>query len=118
MMRRITAAAFVVAMLDAVSTYVFIASGRGVEANPFLQFINDVPEAVFFVQILAVFGLACLLKIFEIPAAALPTPLRTRVYKAATATFAAAIAYRAAVVVNNMLGIVAGITPLADLLYA
>ncbi len=118
MMRRITAAAFIVSLLDAVSTYVFIASGRGVEANPLLQFINDVPEAVFLVQILAVSGLACLLKIFEIPAAVLPTPLRMRVYKAASAVFAAAIAYRAAVVVNNVLGIAVGITPLADLLYA
>ncbi len=118
MMRRITAAAFIVSLLDAVSTYVFIASGRGVEANPFLQFINDVPEAVFLVQILVVFGLACLLKIFEILAAMLSTPLKMRVYKAASAVFVVVIACRAAVVVNNALGIVAGITPLADLLYA
>ncbi len=117
-MRKILAAAFIVAMLDAATTYIMIASGRGAEANPFLQFINDVPETVFFVQIIVVFGLACLLKIFEILAAVLPAPLRTRVYKAASAAFTAAVAYRAAVVVNNVLGIFMGITPLADALYA
>ncbi len=116
MMRRITAAAFIVSLLDAASTYVFTASGRGVEANPFLQLLNDVPEAAFLAQILVVFGLAYLLKIFEIPAAVLPTPLRARMYKAAA--FAAAVACRAAAAVNNVLGIAVGVTPLADLLYA
>ncbi len=62
--------------------------------------------------------LASSLKIFEIFAAVLPTALKMRVYGVATAVFAAAVAYRAAVVVNNMLGIIAGITPLADALYA
>jgi ABC-type uncharacterized transport system fused permease/ATPase subunit len=118
MMRRILAAAFTVSMLDAATTYVLIATGRGVEANPFLQFLNDVPEAVFFVQILVVFGLACLLKIFEILAAVLSAPLQMRVYRAASAALAAAIACRAAVVVNNVMGIFVGITPLADALYA
>ncbi len=117
-MRKILVAAFIVAMLDAATTYIMIASGRGVEANPFLQFLNDVPEAAFLVQILAVFGLACLLRVFEALAAVLPTPLRTRVYKAASAAFTAAVAYRAAVVANNTLGIFMGITPLADALYA
>jgi hypothetical protein len=118
MMRRIIAAAFMVSLLDAATTYIIIATGRGVEANPFLQFLNDVPEAVFFVQILGVLMLASLLKIFEILAAVLPTALKTRVYGAATAVFAAAVACRAAVVANNMLGIIVGITPLADALYA
>jgi len=118
MMRRILAAAFTVSMLDAATTYVLIATGRGVEANPLLQFLNDVPEAVFFVQILVVFGLACLFKIFEILAAMFPSALRTRMYKAAYAAFTAALAYRGAVVANNFMGIFIGITPLADALYA
>jgi hypothetical protein len=118
MMRRIIAAAFILSMLDAATTYIIIATGRGVEANPFLQFLNDAPEAVFFVQFLGVLMLASSLKIFEIFAAVLPTALKTRVYGVATAAACAAVAYRAAVVVNNMLGIIAGITPLADALYA
>jgi len=117
MMRRILIAAFTVSMLDAVTTYVIIATGRGVEANPFLQFLNDVPEAVFFVQILGVLMLAFLLKIFEILAAVFPAPLQMRVYRAASAAFAAAIAYRIAVVVNNVMGIFVGITPLADFIF-
>jgi len=118
MMRRITAAAFAVSQLDAATTYIIITTGRGVEANPLLYFLNAVPEAAFFVQILVLFGLAVLLKIFEILAAALPTALKTRVYGVATAVFAAAVACRAAVVANNLMGITYGITPLADVLYA
>jgi len=118
MMRKILYAAFIVSMLDAATTYILIVSGRGVEANPLLQFLNDVPEAAFFVQILAVTMLAYLLKNFEILAAVFSTPLKMRIYKATTAAFAAAIAYRAAVVVNNTLGITVGITPLAGVLYA
>jgi len=118
MMRRIIAAAFTVSLLDAATTYIIIATGRGVEANPFLQFLNDAPEAVFFVQILVVLGLAVLLKIFEILAAMLQTALRARVYRSVSVVFAVAVACRAAVVVNNMLGIIVGITPLADALYA
>ena len=117
MMRRILIAAFIVSMLDAVTTYVLIATGRGVEANPYMAFLNDVPEAVFFVQILVVFGLACLLKIFEILAAVFPAPLQMRVYRVASVVFAAAIAYRVAVVVNNVMGIFVGITPLVDLVF-
>jgi hypothetical protein len=117
-MMRVLLWAFILSMLDAATTYVLIATGRGVEANPLLQFINAVPEAVFFVQILVVFGLAYFLKIFEISAAVLPTALKMRVYKTAAVLFVVAVAYRAAVVVNNVLGIVLGVTPLADVLYA
>jgi len=118
MMRVILLVAAVVSLLDAATTYVLIATGRGVEANPLLYFLNDAPEAVFFVQILVVLGLAVLLKIFEITAAALPAPLKARVHGTATAAFTAAVAYRAAVVANNLMGITYGITPLADVLYA
>jgi len=106
---------FIISMLDAVTTYILIASGRGVEANPLLQFFNDVPEAVFFVQIFVVLMVASSIKFFEISAAVLPTALKKRVYKAYYAVFTAAVVWRTAVVVNNVLGIVWGITPLADL---
>jgi len=77
---------------DAVTTYTIITTSRGVEANPFMQFLNGVPEAVFLIQIFSVLMLASLFKIFEI--------------------------LNAAVVVNNVLGTVVGITTLADALYA
>jgi hypothetical protein len=105
-------------MLDALTTYIIIATGRGVEANPLLQFLNHTPHAVFFVQILAVLWLALWLKIFEILAATLPAQLKTRMYKAVAAAFTAAVAYRMAVVINNTLGILIGVTPLVDVLYA
>jgi hypothetical protein len=73
---------------------------------------------VFLVQVLSALGLASLLKIFEILAAVFPTTLRAQVCKAASAVFAAAVAYRVAVVVNNVLGILLGAAPLADALYA
>lgn len=111
-MNRLLALAFIVSMLDAVTTYVLIATHRGVEANPFMQFLNVVPEAVFFVQFISIFGLVSLLKGFEILAAILPTALRTQVHKAAAVAFIVAIACRVAVVVNNTLGILIGVTPL------
>jgi len=60
--------------------------------------------------------LASSIKIFEIFAAALPAALKKQMYKAASVAFIIAIAYRAAVVANNAAGIIAGITPLAELL--
>jgi hypothetical protein len=118
MMHGILYSAFIVSLLDAVTTYILIVTGRGVEANPFLQFLNHIPHAVFFVQILVVFGLALLLKIFEILVAALPTPLKMRIYKAGAAALITAVACRVAVVINNTLGILIGVTPLVDVLYA
>ena len=94
MMRRITAAAFAVSQLDAATTYIIITTGRGVEANPLLYFLNAVPEAAFFVQILVLFGLAVLLKIFEILAAALPTALKTRVYGTTPAALQMALEFK------------------------
>ena len=115
MTRWVLYAVSVLGALDAATTYIIIAAGLGVEANPLLQFFNDVPEAVFFVQIFGVLMVASSIKFFEISAAVLPTALKKRVYKAYYAVFTAAVAWRAAVVVNNVLGIVWGITPLADL---
>jgi hypothetical protein len=116
-MRRILYAAFVVSMLDAVTTYVLITTGRGYEANPFLQFINDVPETVFLVQIFGVLMLACSFRIFEKSAAVLPAALQARMYGFASAAFIVALCERAAVVVNNTMGIFWGITPLADFIF-
>jgi hypothetical protein len=115
MMRVILLVAAVVSLLDAATTYVLITNSSGVEANPLLQFLNDVPEAAFFVQPLGLLMLASSVKIIEISAAALPAALKTRVHGTATAAFTAAVAYRAAVVANNLMGITYGITPLADL---
>jgi hypothetical protein len=118
MMRKVLYTASVLAALDAVTTYVIIAAGRGVEANPLFQFLNDVPEATFLIQTLGVLMLAFLLKKFEKHAAALPAALGARVRGAASAAFSAALAYRAAVVANNVMCIFIGATPLADVLYA
>jgi hypothetical protein len=101
--------------LDAATTYIIITAGLGMEANPLLQFFNDVPEAVFIVQLLNTLMVASSIKLFGIFADRLPPALKARIYKAFYVAFTVAMAWRAAVVVNNTLGIVWGITPLADL---
>ncbi len=117
MMRRIIAAAFIVAMLDAATTYVLIASGRGMEVNPFLWFVNNTPESIFFVQLLVVLWLAYLFKMFDALTDMLPTALKARMHKTASSAFAAAIACRIVVVLNNVMGIFIGVTPLADFIF-
>jgi len=109
------AAAVLVSLADAVTTYLLVAWGLGYEANPLLAFVNDAPETSFLVQGLSALLAAASVKFFEASAAALPAPRRRRLFKVYRAAFAAAIAWRAAVVLNNVLGLAAGWTPLADL---
>jgi len=103
-----------VAALDAVTTYFLIASGLGVEANPLLQLFNDAPAAVFVVQAFSILLLALTLKLFEATAGKLPPALEARLYKVFYVAFAVAVTWRTAVVANNIMGIVTGVTPLGD----
>jgi len=108
-------AAALLSGLDAVTTYIIIAARIGMEANPLLQFFNHAPAAVFAVQALSILMLALMLKLFEAYAGRLPPAHRARVWKAFYASFAAAVAWRAAVVLNNAMGIAWGVTPLTEI---
>jgi len=103
-MRMLVATLFVLAFLDALSTYVVITLGVGVEANPAVaDIINSNPAAVF---PLAVASAA-------VPSAAqyvavwlsrmLPARTRAATARLATVVFLAAVIIRAAVAVNNVL---------------
>ena len=108
----------VLSALDAVTTYMLIAGGLGVEANPLFKFINYAPAAAFLVQALGFLINVSMIKLFEVYATKLPPRLKAYICKAAFFAFTAAALWKAAAVVNNMLGIALGTTPLADYFFA
>jgi predicted membrane channel-forming protein YqfA (hemolysin III family) len=118
MMRLLLYAAYVLVALDAAMTYYIITSGLGIEANPHLTFLNRAPEAVFLLQAFLTLTLKTSYDVVEALSAALRPAWRSRIHKVAYATLVASACARAAAVVNNVLGITIGITPLADALYA
>jgi len=102
--RRLIITLFVLAFLDALSTYVAVAWGFGVEANPaFADIINSNPIAVFPLALISA----------AVPSAAVYTAaklsfmlsvrLRRVVARLLTPPLLVMIVWRAAVVVNNLL---------------
>jgi hypothetical protein len=113
MMRRLLYINWLLITLDALSTYYIVASHHGMEVNQFLQFINAAPHMLFLIQIFIMSMSAVLTRVFEILAAALPSAVRTWAYRMYGALLVGAVVFRTAAVVNNLAGIVAGVTPLA-----
>ena len=102
-MRLLVAAFFLVAFLDALSTYVAVATGRGAEANPAVaDVINNNPAAVFPLALISASPLAVSTVIVNKLAGRLPATLHVRVMRAASLAYAAAVLVRAAVAVNNL----------------
>jgi len=94
---------FLVALLDALSTYLVITLGLGVEANPAVaDVINSNPAAVFPLALISAAPLSMATAAVERLAGRLPAPLRARVVQVALAICAVAVLVRAAVVVNNL----------------
>jgi len=94
---------FLVALLDALSTYLVITLGLGVEANPAVaDVINSNPAAVFPLALVSAAPLSMAAFAVERLASRLPEQLRSKVVQAALAICAAAVLARIAVVVNNL----------------
>jgi len=100
--------------LDALTTYILVAGG-GWEVNPLISdIVNSDPAAVFLIHILATAAIAVLFAAADKISRRLPATTYEKVAKFAHFAFAISAVFRAAVVANNMLGIAAGVTPLAD----
>lgn len=95
---------FLVAFLDALSTYIAVASGRGVEANPAVaDVVNSNPVAAFPLSLISAAPMFIATAVAEGLACKLSNMLRVKVMRALSATYAATILFRVAVVVNNLI---------------
>jgi len=95
---------FLVAFLDALSTYIVVASGRGVEANPAVAgIINSNPASVFLLWLVSAAPMSMATIVAERLVGRLPAVLRVRVMRILSAAYMAAILFRVAVVANNLI---------------
>jgi hypothetical protein len=98
------AALFALAFLDALSTYVVVSSGVGVEAKPAVaDVINSNPVAVFPLALVSASIPSTALYVAVWLSDKLPVSLRAAARRLLTSAFLAAAVVRAAVVVNNLL---------------
>jgi hypothetical protein len=95
---------FALAFLDALSTYVVITVGVGVEANPAVaDVINSNPAAVFPLAVASASIPSAMLYVAVWLSNKLPARLGAAARRLLTSAFLAAAVIRAAVVVNNLL---------------
>jgi len=103
-MRLLALMFFLVAFLDALSTYVAVATGRGVETNPAVaDVINSNPATAFPLAFISAGIPSAMLYVAVWLSDKLPASLRAVARRLLTSAFLAAVALRAAVVVNNLL---------------
>jgi hypothetical protein len=102
-MRLLVAAFFLAAFLDALTTYVAVSSGVGVEANPALaDLVNNNPAAVFLLALISAAVPSAALYVATELSRMLPAHLRAAALRLLTSVSLAAVVLRAAVVVNNL----------------
>jgi len=103
-MRLLVAAFFLVAFLDALSMYVAVSSGVGVETNPALaDLVNSNPAAVFPTALASAALASAVAVAVDKLSRRLPAPIRVKVMRFATVAYTVAILVRVAVVVNNLI---------------
>ena len=103
-MRLLVAAFFLVAFLDALSTYVAVSLGVGVEANPALaDIVNSNPAAIFPLSLASAALASVVAVVVNKLSMRLPAPIRVNVMRFVTVAYAVAILVRVAVAVNNLI---------------
>jgi hypothetical protein len=100
----LVATLFALSLLDALSTYVAVTAGVGVEANPAVaDVINSNPAAAFPLALISAGIPSAMLYVAVRLSDRLPAGLRATARRLSASAFLAAVALRAAVVVNNLL---------------
>ena len=100
----LVATLFALAFLDALTTYVVITLGVGVEANPAVaDVVNSNPAAVFPLALVSAGVPSAMLYVAVWLSDKLPARLGAATRRLLTSAFLAAAVLRAAVVVNNLL---------------
>jgi hypothetical protein len=103
-MRLFVVAFFLTAFLDALSTYVVVVSGRGVEANPAVAgTVNSNPAAVFPLALISAAPASTAVVAAERLAGRLSAALRARAVRFISAACVAAVLLRAVAVANNLI---------------
>jgi hypothetical protein len=101
--RLLVASLFLVAFLDALTTYIIVAWGLGVETNPAVaDVVNSNPAVLFPLAFISAAVLAVALHVAAWLSNRLPPRLRVAVMRYLTWAVAAVVLVRAAVVVNNL----------------
>jgi len=102
-MPRLVVVLFVLAFLDALSTYVIVATGLGVEANPAVaDIINSNPAAVFPLAFISAAVPSAAMYIVTALSYMLLARLQRAAVRLLTSAFFAMVMWRAAVVANNL----------------
>jgi len=103
--------------LDALTTYILVAGGKGVEVNPIISdVVNSDPAAVFIIHILATAAIAVLFAVADKISRRLPAAVYTKLWNYVYAVFTVSAVYRSLIVINNAMGITMHTTPLVDFL--
>jgi hypothetical protein len=115
-MKSIIFSTFTISFLDALTTYILVATGRGMEVNPIIaEAVNAEPASVFIICAASVALIALSFIMADKVLMLAPTVAGMKMRKVMYIAFGVAASWRAAVVINNFTGIVMGVTPLADL---
>jgi hypothetical protein len=102
--------------LDSYTTYVFVISGRGYEANPIIASqVNADPGFVFILFLAYVVVAAMAYVLLPSLYSRLPEAYRIWVDRFVPVVAVVAVAFKSAVVLNNFLGITVNFTPIAYL---
>ena len=101
---RIVAVLFALSLLDALTTYVAVSSGVGVEANPALaDLVNSDPATIFPIALTSATLASVVAVAVDRVTRRLPAPIRVKVMRLVTAAYAAAVLIRSVAVVSNLL---------------
>jgi hypothetical protein len=116
-MRLFVALLFVLAFLDAMSTYIIVAGGLGVEANPAVaDVINSNPAAVFPLALISAAVPAVAMYVATELSRRLSARLRATAMRLITSALVVMATWRVVIITNNVFVIAAGTAPLAEVL--
>jgi Ni,Fe-hydrogenase I cytochrome b subunit len=117
-MRQIIFSVSILSFLDALTTYVLLVTGRGVETNVVIaDVVNAEPASIFIISMMAAVVAVAALVVADKMIMRMPVAVGAKLRKAMYISFGVSAAWRAAVVINNALGIFVGVTPLADFFF-
>ena len=101
--------------IDALTTFILVANG-GREVNRLIaDVVNSNPYTIFIIHAVVTAAVAALLFTADSISRLLPGQTRSAVWKFFDRGFAASLCVKSVILVNNILGVVAGVTPIANL---
>jgi hypothetical protein len=102
-------------MADALTTYIVVSAG-GREVNPIIaDIVNSNPSSIFLIHALVTAVTAVLFVAASALLKRLPAHAAGRIWSFFERAFVASLLVRSVIIINNVLGAVAGVTPIANI---